>query len=96
MAVARLSSSKAENTHRAYQTDWRIWCHAAAAMGLAPWPATPAGLAAFVSWLRDQRAAGPATIRRRLAGVAWVHRLAGHQVDLRHPLILGAVRAVAE
>lgn len=96
MALARLGSSKAANTQRAYRADWSIWCHAAAVMGLAPLPADSTGLAAFVSWLRDHRGASPATIRRRLAGVAWVHRLAGHPVDLRHPLILGAVRGVAE
>jgi len=59
-------------------------------------PCSPAGLAAFVSWLRDERGCAPSTIRRRLAGVAWVHRLTGHPVDLRHSLIAGAVAGVAQ
>lgn len=95
-ALARLATSKADNTLRAYRTDWSVWCHAAPILGVSPLPADPAGLAAFVSWLRDHRNAEPATIRRRLAGIAWVHRLAGHPLDVRHPLVAGAVRGVAE
>lgn len=95
-AAERMASSKAANTLRGYATDWAAWCHAADELGLVAFPAAPAGLAAFVSWLRDARGCGPATIRRRLAGVAWVHRVAGRPLDLRHPLVAGAVAGVAE
>lgn len=94
-AIDRVATSKAANTLRGYAGDWSVWCHAAAALGLQPLPAEPAGLAAFVAWLRDERGCTPATIRRRLAGVAWVHRLAGQPVDFRHALVTGAVAGIA-
>jgi len=95
-AIDRVAASKSENTLRGYAADWSIWCHAAHQLGLTPVPAEPAGLAAFVSWLRDERGCTPATIRRRLAGVAWVHRLAGQPIDTRHALVAGAVTGVAQ
>lgn len=95
-AISRVATAKAANTLRGYAGDWAVWCHAARHLGLRPIPAEPAGLSAFVSWLRDERGCSPATIRRRLAGVAWVHRLAGHPIDLRHALVSGAVAGVAE
>ncbi len=94
--MARLASGKSENTLRGYATDWAVWCHAARELGLSPIPAQPAGLAAFVAWLRDVRGCTPATIRRRLAGVAWVHRLAGQPIDTRHPLVAGAIAGIVE
>lgn len=95
-AIDRVAASKSENTLRSYAADWSVWCHAARRLGLQALPAEPAGLAAFVAWLRDERGCTPATIRRRLAGVAWVHRLAGQPIDTRHALVAGAVAGVAQ
>ena len=95
-AIERVASAKAQSTLRSYTADWAVWCHAAGELGIRPLPAEPAGLAAFVAWLRDVRGCSPATIRRRLAGVAWVHRLAGLAIDPRHPLVAGAVAGVVQ
>lgn len=95
-AIERVTTAKAPNTLRSYAGDWSVWCHAARELGLQPLPAEPSGLAAFVAWLRDERGCTPATIRRRLAGIAWVHRLAGLPLDTRHPVVTGAVAGVVQ
>jgi integrase len=94
-AIERVATSKSANTLRGYRTDWSIWCAAAVELGVPALPATPEALGAFVSWLRDGRGCTATTIRRRLAGVAWVHHLAGKPIDTRHVLIAGAVAGVS-
>ena len=64
-------ASKAPATQRAYRSDAAIfaaWCRA---RGLAPLPATPDTVAAF---LADQAATGarPSTLGRRLAAIRYV------------------------
>lgn len=70
--------AKAENTLRAYRSDWthfEEWC---SRQGLAPLPAAPATVALYITALAE---AGRtvSTIRRRLASISAVHQAAGHQ-----------------
>lgn len=69
--------SKAANTVRAYDSDWRQfeeWCWT---RDLEPMPAMPEVVA---TWLASLAQAGRAdsTIGRNLAAIAWHHRQAGH------------------
>ncbi|WP_230959897.1 site-specific integrase, partial [Erythrobacter donghaensis] len=69
--------SKAANTVRAYDSDWRQfeeWCWT---RDLEPMPAMPEVVA---TWLASLAQAGRAdsTIGRHLAAIAWHHRQAGH------------------
>jgi integrase len=69
-------AAKAENTKRAYRSDWRdfsAWC---AAHGLAPMPARPSTLRLYLADLAGR--AKVATVRRRLASVSKAHQVAGH------------------
>lgn len=83
------AASKADATKRAYRTDWADfagWCEGA---GLCPIPASSATLAAYLAQLAD-RGKTVSTIRRRIAAIAYAHRLKG--VDAPHET--EAVRAV--
>lgn len=75
-ARAYRARSKAANTMRAYESDWRQfeeWCWQRA---LEPLPALPEAVA---TWLAALAQAGRAdsTIARHLAAIAWRHRQAG-------------------
>jgi len=65
-AAAYKKAARAAATHRAYTSDWTIYTDWCASRGLAPMPAHPEQIAAFVA---NQADAGfkPTTIERRTA-----------------------------
>lgn len=84
-AVEELArAAQAPNTRRGYAADWTHFTGWAARYRLDPLPADPADVAGYVADLaRLRRANGrwaytPATLARRVAGINFVHRRAGH------------------
>jgi site-specific recombinase XerD len=76
-AEAFAANAKAENTRRAYRSDWAdftAWCEA---RGLPSLPASPDTVALYVS---DLASVGRkvSTIQRRLSSISQAHQLAGH------------------
>ena len=68
--------SKAANTVRAYDSDWRQfeeWCWT---RDLEPMPAMPEAVATYLASLA-QAGRADSTIGRHLAAIAWHHRQAG-------------------
>jgi hypothetical protein len=68
--------SKAANTVRAYDSDWRQfeeWCWL---RDLEPMPAMPEAVATYLAALA-QAGRADSTIGRHLAAIAWHHRQAG-------------------
>lgn len=73
--LAALEGAYADNTLKAYRSDFAIfeaWCEAAGERSL---PATPETLARFVA--ADAKAGASATLRRRLYAIRKIHRLLG-------------------
>lgn len=68
-------ASKAENTRRAYQADWRAWETWCQAHGLESLPAHPATVCAYLADQADR--VKLSTLRRHLATVSKAHALAG-------------------
>ncbi|MBK1660851.1 hypothetical protein [Paracraurococcus ruber] len=92
-ALGYIACAAAAETRRAYAGDWRHfggWCQQT---GLAPLPATPATIAAYLAAHADIHAL--ATLRRRLAAIARAHREARHAFDSRDPAIRNALRGIA-
>ena len=82
-----IRASKAENTLRGYQTDWRhfcAWCDSHG--GLSPLPATPDSVAAYIAECAEHLK--PGSIQRRLNAIAEAHKAAG----LDSPTHAGIVR----
>ena len=80
-------------TRRAYQADWHsftTWC---GSMGAASLPASPATVGGYMADLA-KRGFATATITRHLAAVATAHRLAGYQLDARHPAIREVLKGI--
>lgn len=92
--AAEAREALAENTQRAYRIDsaaFATWC---AAQGLATLPASPEAVAAF---LRAESEAGKAvaTIRRRAATLARMHKAAGLANPCEHELVRLALKGIA-
>jgi integrase len=83
------AAEKADATRRAYRSDWQDFAAFCAARGLSPLPAESATLAAYAAGLADS-GRKYSTIRRRVAAIAYAHRLKG----LERPDQAEAVKAV--
>jgi site-specific recombinase XerD len=86
-------SEKAVATRRAYRGDIVIfgdWCRA---RGLAPLPATPEAVCAFIA-AEATRNVKPSTIARRVAAIRYAHKLAGLATPTEHEQVKATVRGV--
>lgn len=77
------AKSKAENTLRAYRTDWNDFAGWCAGQGLDALPAEPGTVALFL--VDRAETLKIATLERRLAAIAFSHRENGHAFDMKHP-----------
>lgn len=78
--------SKAENTLRGYQADWRDFCGWCGARELSPLPATPETVAGYIAECAGHLKVG--SIQRRLNAIAEAHKAVG----LESPTSAGMVR----
>ncbi|WP_210247493.1 site-specific integrase [Methylobacterium sp. WL116] len=91
-ARAFAEGARAEATRKAYGSDWRqfaTWCRAA---GLASLPAAPETVGLYLTAHAGHLAI--ATLTRRLSSIAVAHRMAGHPMDTRHPMIRDVMRGL--
>jgi site-specific recombinase XerD len=93
-AAAYKKAARAQATHRAYASDWRIylgWCQS---RGLLPMPAHPEQIAAFIA---NQAHAGAraSTVERRVAAIGHHHRASNHLAPGAHPEAGGLREAMA-
>lgn len=84
--------SRAENTRKAYRSDWRHFEEWVGCVGLDALPAAPSTIALYLTAHAD--AFSMATLTRRLSSIAVAHRLAGHPLDTRHPGIRDVMRGL--
>ena len=80
-----LKSSKANNTLRAYKSDFRDFGAFCAKHGLSSLPSEPKIIALYLTHLSKNSKIS--TIRRRLVSISMVHKLKGHYLDIKHPII---------
>ena len=81
-----LKISKANNTLRAYKsdfTDFRIFC---AKHGFSSLPSEPKIVSLYLTHL--SKTSKISTLRRRLVSISMVHKLKGHYLDTKHPIII--------
>ena len=80
-----LKSSKANNTLRAYKSDFRDFGAFCAKHGLSSLPSEPKIISLYLTHLSKNSKIS--TIRRRLVSISMVHKLKGHYIDIKHPII---------
>ena len=81
-----LKSSKAKNTLRAYKSDYRDFGTFCAKHGLNSMPSEPKIVSLYLTHLSKNSKIS--TLRRRLVSISMVHKLKGHYLDTKHPIIV--------
>ncbi len=81
-----LRSSKANNTLRAYKSDFKDFGAFCYKHGLNSLPTEPKIISLYLTHLSKNSKIS--TLRRRLVSISMVHKLKGHYLDTKHPIIV--------
>ena len=84
--LENLKSSKANNTLRAYKSDFRDFGAFCTKHGFNSMPTEPKIVSLYLTHLSTS--AKISTLRRRLVSIGVVHKLKGHYLDTKHPVII--------
>ena len=84
--LKNLKNSKAENTLRAYQSDFRDFSIFCSKNGLSSLPSQPKIIALYITNL--SKSSKYSTLKRRIASISVIHKLKGHYLDTKHPIIM--------
>jgi len=82
-----LKSSKAINTIRAYKSDFKDFGAFCAKHRFRILPTEPKIVALYLTYLSGKDAK-MSTLRRRLVSIGTIHKLKGHYLDMKHPVII--------
>ncbi len=83
--LKNLKSSKASNTLRAYKADYKDFAGFCIKHGFKSMPTDPKVLSLYLTHL--SQTSKFSTLKRRLASISVIHRLSGHYIDTKHPMI---------
>ena len=83
--LKNLKNSKAYNTLRAYQADFKDFTEFCLKNGFNSMPSDPKIIALYLTHLSSFSKFS--TLKRRLASIKVIHRLKGHYIDTKHPII---------
>ena len=84
--LENLKSSKANNTLRAYKSDFKDFGIFCSRHGLSSLPTEPKIVSLYLTYLSKNSKFS--TLRRRLVSISMVHKLKGHYLDTKHPIIV--------
>ena len=83
--LKNLKSSKALNTLRAYKADYKDFANFCIRNGFKPMPSEPKIITLYLTHL--SKVCKFSTLKRRLASISIIHKLSGHYIDSKHPMI---------
>jgi len=83
--LKNLKSSKASNTLRAYKADYKDFSSFCIKHGFKSMPSEPKIISLYLTHL--SQTSKFSTLKRRLASISVIHKLSGHYIDTKHPLI---------
>ena len=84
--LKNLKNSKAKNTLRAYQSDFKHFSAFCAKNGFSSIPTQPKIIALYLTNL--SKFSKFSTLKRRIASISVIHKLKGHYLDTKHPIIM--------
>ena len=84
--LKNLRNSKSANTLRAYQADFKDFSAFCAKNGLSSMPTEPKILSLYLTHL--SATSKFSTLKRRIASISVIHKMKGHYLDTKHPLIM--------
>jgi site-specific recombinase XerD len=83
--LKNLKNSKALNTLRAYKADYKDFVLFCSKHAFKSMPSEPKIISLYLTYL--SKTSKFSTLKRRLASLSVVHKLSGHYIDTKHPII---------
>jgi len=83
--LKNLKNSKSANTLRAYESDYKDFSFFCAKNNFSSLPADPKILSLYLTHL--SQTSKFSTLKRRIASISVIHKLKGHYIDTKHPII---------
>ena len=84
--LKNLKNSKSANTLRAYQADFKDFSAFCIKNGLNSMPTEPKILSIYLTHLAS--ISKFSTLKRRIASISVIHKMKGHYLDTKHPIIM--------
>ena len=91
--LLNLKSSKANNTVRAYKSDFNDFGLFCAKNGFKSLPTEPKIVSLYLTYLSTKNIK-MSTLKRRLVSISVIHRLNGHYIDTKHPSIIENIMGI--
>ena len=91
--LLNLKSSKANNTVRAYKSDFNDFSLFCAQNGFKSLPSEPKIVSLYITSL-STRDIKMSTLKRRLVSIGIIHKLKGHYLDTKHPVIIENIMGI--
>ena len=91
--LLNLQSSKANNTIRAYKSDFKDFGLFCVQNGFNSLPSEPKIVSLYLTHL-STRGVKMSTLKRRLVSIGVIHKLKGHYLDTKHPLIIENIMGI--
>ena len=85
--LLNLKNSKANNTVRAYKSDFNDFSLFCAQNGFKSLPSEPKVVSLYLTHLSTKNIK-ISTLKRRLVSIGVIHKLKGHYLDTKHPIII--------
>ena len=91
--LLNLQKSKADNTIRAYKSDFNDFGLFCAQNGFKSLPSEPKIVSLYLTYLSTKEAK-MSTLKRRIVSIGVIHRLKGHYLDTKHPSIIENIMGI--
>ena len=91
--LLNLKSSKANNTIRAYKSDFKDFTLFCAKNGFSSLPSEPKIISLYLTHL-STKDIKISTLKRRLVSIGVIHKLKGHYLDTKHPAIIENIMGI--
>ena len=91
--LLNLKSSKANNTVRAYKSDFKDFALFCAKNAFKNLPTEPKVVSLYLTHLSTKEAK-MSTLKRRLVSIGVIHKLKGHYLDTKHPSIIENIMGI--
>ena len=90
--LSNISNSKANNTLRAYKSDFQDFHVFCFKHGLQSLPTEPKIISIYLTYLSEKYKVS--TLKRRLVSISVFHKLKGFYLDMKHPIIIENLLAI--
>jgi site-specific recombinase XerD len=92
--LSNLRNSKAQNTIRAYKSDFKDFGAFCVKNGFKSLPTEPKIISLYLTHLSIKEAK-MSTLKRRLVSIGVIHKLKGHYLDTKHPVIIENIMGIS-